>query len=68
MGQSLAFDEESLRPLLNGEHLGNREAGDEESACHARRLLSTDRPVVRAAALSVKFRNAGSNQLPKLVL
>ena len=32
--QSLALDEESLRPRLDGKHLGNREAGDEESACH----------------------------------
>jgi len=32
--QGFALDEKFLRPLLDGEHLGNREAGDEKSACH----------------------------------
>ena len=32
--ESFALDEKFLRPRLDGEHLGNREAGDEESACH----------------------------------
>ena len=67
--QSAPREVRQTRPLLDRQDFGDGESGDEESAGHAPRRVSTARrPVMCSASLAVKLRQPLGHEFAELVL